>query len=199
MDNGVQAGDLLSWPLRPVKACDWFAESWDALKIGVDERSEFFEPFVELVRAWGLLEAAFEYENPKKGFSKKGRPEELSKWISNGRWRNKTGNPPLTSAKSFGQSLRSWWASVQPAGRVLNDCPDIDEAWETVKAIEGWESLCLPGNNGMLSFLAGAKWWGMEIGTGEQEEWQEFKRFVDDMIWVIRVLGKLEGAREMRE
>ncbi|KAK7006051.1 hypothetical protein R3P38DRAFT_2556461, partial [Favolaschia claudopus] len=65
--------------------------------------------------------------------------------------------PTIGSVVKFEQNWWQWWAKLQPHWRVRDRGPS-----ERFIVKKDWESLRVPGQNGMVSVLATLYWWGVK-------------------------------------
>ncbi|PBK86013.1 hypothetical protein ARMGADRAFT_1087038 [Armillaria gallica] len=90
----------------PAAAPDWFCTAYTAFAIqslGVE--------FHQFLQKYMLLEEKKGFDSPHIGLTLKGRPQLLTKWVSQGHMR---GTMPVLSAD---KEWWSWWESLQPSWR----------------------------------------------------------------------------------
>ena len=110
--------------------------------------------WMELVNLWASFEVRSRYKEIKK-LAPQGRPFAVGEWIS--RARPSTWRPIIESVPKYEASFREWWLAIQPDWR-LEDGRLVHE-----RVAGDWESLRLPGINGVVSIMVALFYWGMEV------------------------------------
>ncbi|KAK6974631.1 hypothetical protein R3P38DRAFT_2583930, partial [Favolaschia claudopus] len=162
------------------------------------------ECFNNLLVAWAELERAYAWvKKPSTGrlaLSAASRPTQVVLWIGAGRglrggpMRNGAG-PTIGSVVKFEQNWWSWWATLQPPWRVRDRGHPERFSREEYggKTQEDWETLRVPGVNGMLSVVAALYWWGVKlVKVVDSEEKRTWVEAVRDVKWMIAGLTAVE-------
>ncbi|PPQ76153.1 hypothetical protein CVT24_006578 [Panaeolus cyanescens] len=137
--------------IEPVK---WFS---DALRLFVNGNSEdsLGNGWAELLEAYSRFQGRYGYLDDRR-LPKKGRPAFVDEWIRVGRTRSFNWRPRKLVLKDVEKGFQAWWVTLQPSWRVEKGVIAKDK-------LEGdWDSLRLPGVNGMLSVVAALYFWGLE-------------------------------------
>ncbi|KAF9546591.1 hypothetical protein CPC08DRAFT_618035, partial [Agrocybe pediades] len=104
-----------------------------------------------LLEDWAKFERKHGFTKDSKLTTNK-RPTIIGQWIQ--RARSPTWNPPIANVTLYGDSMASWWTAMQPKWRLKG------KGYLDYKLVDGdWTSLALPGQNGLLSFIAGLYFW----------------------------------------
>ncbi|KAF9469422.1 hypothetical protein BDZ94DRAFT_1317322 [Collybia nuda] len=116
------------------------------------------------------------------------RPEEVKKWITNGR--RCSYRVEIEDLSQYTALWWRWWRSLQPKWRKY-DSAGIPISMVPSGKVEDWDVLFVPGVNGLLSVVASLYWWGCAVarGKGKAKEdgrgWDEAAR---DCEWVMERL-----------
>jgi hypothetical protein len=157
-----------------------------------------------LLTVWCDLERAFKWEKAggKTAWNVKVaiRPGALDKWVKAGRKRGEIGNgvgPGIGAVSVFDAAWWRWWAKIQPSWRLKdNRRPDrfLRDSYPEVTATN-WATMCFPGPNGALSFVATLYWWGMAVEErGEREDRESWVEAVREVKWVLKGLLAAESG-----
>ncbi|KAJ3478929.1 hypothetical protein NLJ89_g12358 [Agrocybe chaxingu] len=128
-------------------SCEWFEKAMG--QFGSEDLGEVWSRLLEEWRAFEEEEDSF---GDNRVLPVKGRPKSVGMWIS--RARPPTWRPSDPDAKADEEKFKAWWASLQPAWRVVNG--------RVGKSMNGdWNALRLPGINGIQSIVAALFFWGL--------------------------------------
>jgi hypothetical protein len=143
--------------------------------------------FDSLLYALLRLEAAYEFDNPKRGLMADKRPGEIQQWIRGGRRGRSRTNIVIETSKLEGYATKwqEWWDSMQPDWRKRG----VDGRWR----IDGeygysWDDLDFPGQNGCLSVAAGLYFWGCALEGEEGGTLEQWNHAVQDVSWMLEGL-----------
>jgi len=135
--------------------------------------------WAELLQLWVAFEKKEKFTERGKVSPDK-RPECVSKWIYGGRHR--TWRPATTSASKFEKDFHAWWLSLQPKWRLSAKGTILTQG------LDGdLEGLRKPGQNGLLSVLAGLFFWG-RIAESNAKQRKKWMAHVEDCILVLQQL-----------
>ncbi len=79
--------------------------------------------------------------------------------------------------------MKSWWASLQPAERVVSEGEPLQRQ---VSEDSDWSPLTKSSKNGFFVFMVALAWWLNLANTPELLV--EFESFIDDMNWALTTL-----------
>jgi len=145
---------------RKKPASDVTAPAWFTNSIKLFRSENLGNNWVHLLEAWTDFERQEEFKDAGR-LSSKGRPAIINMWISCARstmWRL-----IIDDLKVNKSDFETWWASLQPEGRVLED-GGVDFSQMDVD----WGCLRKPGINGVHSVVAALFYWGVAPKTPEQ-------------------------------
>ncbi|KAK7434691.1 SERTA domain-containing protein 3 [Stygiomarasmius scandens] len=156
----------------PLDAPDdgWFRRAFDY--INVDLGLEY----ISLVGKWVEFERSHGWDKGKLiALPSKNRPDEVGRWIKDGRYKHTHSFVRAEFITSFSQRVWSWWNDLQPTSHSI-DSRDQSSTFGQVT----WKSLDHCGQNGWLSLLVCLKWWGhalpAECVSNMKEDWLEAVR-----------------------
>jgi hypothetical protein len=112
-------------------------------------------------------------QGKSKSISKSRRPEEITRWINNGR----QGLPDIQNVGSFAVAWRKWWLFLQPPSRVAGT-----ELQQVVRDGEKWVELRKGTVNGFFTVIAGLCAWSVVAKTDEESK--ELLEMIKDLYWV---------------
>lgn len=107
------------------------------------------------------------------------RPEQVGYWIKCGRPEK---SPPIKDVQRYGDEMRSWWTTLQPAWRrdhVRGKWPLSRVAPED----EDWDRLARGGANGLMMFVIALGWWVEKVNSYKSAN--ELVSVVEDVKWVL--------------
>ena len=122
-------------------------------------------------------------------FPTSGHPKELSRWISNGRYRD--GNEeviPSSKISGFGKRVWNWWYSLQPKWR--GKISKSKQLLSVDQFGDGFDKLDCSGPNSWFVILACLRWWGDSIYRIEEKTSQDnlavdWRKMVDDVSMML--------------
>lgn len=102
-------------------------------------------------------------------------------WFQSGR----TESPNINAR--FGKDLRAWWDHLQPQARQITKGIRLEDIPQ-----EDWESVKIPGKQGIYLVLVGIAWWGIKLTKSNTppESSPEWKEMVDDVRSVLEYWAK---------
>ncbi|KAJ7801666.1 hypothetical protein B0H14DRAFT_3782628 [Mycena olivaceomarginata] len=160
----------------PPEAASWFADAHAAMT-KVDLGCHYHA----LVAAWTRIEQASRFEHGPTNLSPKGRPKQVTAWIS--RLRKGT-EPVVDDPATYAIQWQAWWDLLQPAWRTK----DVDGQWSVVGGYRDggreWGPLYQWGINGVLSIVASLYFWGRAV-HGNPEFCGRWEAAVGDVVWVF--------------
>ncbi|KAF9536463.1 hypothetical protein CPC08DRAFT_731593, partial [Agrocybe pediades] len=110
------------------------------------------------------------------------RPSIIGDWIQ--RARSVSWDPPIPNVAQFGGQMSTWWTALQPSWRL-----DGNGELDFTLTNGNWDCLRAPGQNGLLSVIAGLFFWGVKCQNAKKSATQEhWARMVDDFIVVCNGL-----------
>ncbi|KAJ3474612.1 hypothetical protein NLI96_g12362 [Meripilus lineatus] len=130
---------------------------------------------MSLVQSWLKFERSG-YQSKSDHLPEKKRPRPFKEWFESGRK-----DLPNINAQ-FGRALLAWWDQLQPkARRTTKGTPLADIPQKE------WESLRIPGKQGIYLILIGIAWWGVSLTKRNTvpESSPEWKGMVDDVQSVL--------------
>ncbi|KAJ7490201.1 hypothetical protein B0H11DRAFT_1719305 [Mycena galericulata] len=134
-------------------------------------------------------------EKGRAGISTTHRPAEVQAWIRAGRGlRSKAVfDAGIEDLEDYAKRWSSWWDSLQPEWRTR----DADGQWTIgVEYGNDWDTLWVPGQNGLSSVVASLYFWGSSsraMGTNglsvwNRDELERWERAVQDVVWMVEGL-----------
>ncbi|KAJ7585540.1 hypothetical protein C8J56DRAFT_1052846 [Mycena floridula] len=176
-------------PERPPADCpDWFRVLFEDFASIHFQSYECWSDWNRILADWVELERSYGWKE-EGAFSAAARPKEVTQWISGGRTRMRK-RPSVKASKTYTSAWWKWWYSLQPEWRKKGH--ERPSRWNEE---EDWESLKVPGRNGMAGILAALFWWAI---AADDEKVQHSVRMdwvsaASDLQWALtRVLGKNE-------
>ncbi|GJE94155.1 hypothetical protein PsYK624_103230 [Phanerochaete sordida] len=152
------------------------------MDVGAKDRGEW----EALVDDWLRLEVALGFDGESPRLGTKGRPPAVGAWIKNARaktvtdWMKKAAEKAKTpiDKKKYAEQFAQWWDGLNPDWRERVD-------GRLVTGGEGnWDSLIVPGVNGLINVLAGLE--GLHT-TADDAEWLWQLR---DVRWAMSEMRK---------
>ncbi|KAJ7735250.1 hypothetical protein DFH07DRAFT_753953 [Mycena maculata] len=140
--------------------------------------------FHAVIEAWIRLEAASRYEQGPTNLPKKGRPDQVTAWISVGRGRRGVERAKVLDCEEYARAWHMWWDFLQPEWTKRG----ADGKWSVVDGYAGdgreWGKLYQWGVNGALSLIAALYFWGCAAREDVELEavWEEA---VGDVSWML--------------
>ncbi|KAJ7086892.1 hypothetical protein B0H15DRAFT_781927 [Mycena belliarum] len=177
-------------PPCPADAPDWFHAVYGEV-VG----RNLGTLYNAVLEEWVEIERGYEWDMNKggRGLSKRGRPAEVSAWVSAGRGLRKGPlangvGPGIRSLAVFDATWWRWWGSLQPEWR--SKCRGTPGKFERDVYPDShgdtWSSLRHPGQNGVLSVVASLYWWGKKVTTdGVREDWESWTDAMRDVRWML--------------
>ncbi|KAJ6451211.1 hypothetical protein C8R47DRAFT_952652, partial [Mycena vitilis] len=137
---------------------------------------ELLHAFIELERSYGFIFGSGALKAP-------GRPEQVGKWIRDGRGRTQAVRT-IPNIEQYATQWWKWWSALQPQWRG---------AWRGQKGPQqavpkgaDWSLLEVPGQNGVLSVVATLYWWGCaEKAKGLATPSASWEEAASDTLWVL--------------
>ena len=123
-------------------------------------------------------------------FPTSGRPKELGRWVSNGRYRNKNEEVIIPSSKipGFGKRVWNWWYSLQPKWR--GKISKSKQLLSVDQFGDDFGKLDCSGPNGWFAILACLRWWGNSISRAEKTIRDnlavDWRKMVDDVSMMLK-------------
>ena len=100
--------------------------------------------------------------------------------------------PEIKDASLFGEEMRAYWLSLQPAFRK----PAAGTDWPPLTPLEHDEvefaELRKSGTSGLVIILLMIVWW--RLATKKTRERKEWVAFVDDVAWVLGEMMRTASA-----
>ncbi|KAJ7123802.1 hypothetical protein C8R43DRAFT_958954 [Mycena crocata] len=167
-------------PTCPAKAAPWFVAahaSMTAVDLGCH--------FNALLEAWTRVEDASRFEQGMQKLSNRVRPKEVGIWINKQRGKI----PEVKEVGEYAAAWRIWWASLQPAWRVMGS----DGRWEVTGGYgpdgKEWGPLFRWGVNGTLSIVASLYFWGCALPDSDPDARTSWETEVQDVVWMLEGLA----------
>ncbi|KAL0567283.1 hypothetical protein V5O48_014715 [Marasmius crinis-equi] len=156
----------VAFPEEPVPG--WFRAAFSCLNVSIGDQ------YLVLVRHWVTIERLKGWEAPKRGLTARLRPQELSRFVRQGKYRWEYG--PETGKDfvgGFSNRVREWWSFLLEKSRGE------------------WQSLNHSGQNGWCLLLISMKWWA--TGLADMEDARERRQA--RRIWENTLKGMNEAAQ----
>ncbi|KAJ7142160.1 hypothetical protein C8R46DRAFT_920479, partial [Mycena filopes] len=141
--------------------------------------------FTALLATLVRMETSFGFDEDTYGtLPADNRPEEVSQWIKNGRYR-KAKMPGIKSLTKYMRLWDLWWGSLQPGWRRRDRGGKLMAGGDAQYGEDDdWGSLLTPGPNGCLSIVASLYLWGQsDQQTPESRE--EWNSAVQGVMWML--------------
>ncbi|KAJ6493870.1 hypothetical protein DFH09DRAFT_946897 [Mycena vulgaris] len=151
--------------------------------------------FHSLLRVFVQIERGHKWQKIGRKLSTVNRPSEVGTWVTAGR-----GGQGGATAKGVGPAMRAiavferewwvWWGGLQPPWRVADRGKPGRFARDVYPTPSGenWDTLCHPGQNGLLCLVASLYWWGKTVVGGERKEREGWAEAVIDVKWMLKGL-----------
>ncbi|KAL1749672.1 hypothetical protein FB107DRAFT_225114 [Schizophyllum commune] len=173
----LATGDVAR-PICADNAAAWFRDNFEVL-----DRPELGGAYLKLLGAWQALEAENNFDMAKGAkLRDPNKPPVLRAWIQAGRAPRTKKIPAIADVDAFAKQVWAWWASLQPewrevdAERLAQPSSDVPADWGTALGVRG--------QNGMLSVVACACWWGLASSEAQRADDGLWHRLVQDATWV---------------
>ncbi|KAL0575481.1 hypothetical protein V5O48_006485 [Marasmius crinis-equi] len=156
----------VAFPDEPVP--EWFRVAFHCLNVSIGDQ------YLVLVGHWVTIERLKGWEASKRGLTARFRPQELSQFVRQGKYRWEYG--PATGKDfvgGFSNRVREWWSFLLESSRGE------------------WQSLNHSGQNGWCLLLISMKWWA--TGLADMEDARERRQA--RRIWEITLEGMSEAAQ----
>ncbi|KAL1711726.1 hypothetical protein EV715DRAFT_214934 [Schizophyllum commune] len=167
-------------------ACPSAAELWFRQNFALLDRPDLGHHYSALLDAWCRLEALNNFAVGKGCKLRLAAPKPglLNHWIQAGRAARSKKSPRVSDIDAFARETWAWWSAMQPEWRTVDPNARSDPSRDVTG--EGWgAALDVRGQNGMLSVVACACWWGIALEGGTLERCRSWLRFMNDVTWVI--------------
>ncbi|KAK0449342.1 hypothetical protein EV421DRAFT_1705125 [Armillaria borealis] len=163
----------------PATAQDWFVAPYKAFAL-----ESLGDDFPQFLRMYMLLEERKPFHCLHKGLAPKGRPQLLSKWVSQGHMRGPMPVLTIDGIDDYENEWWTWWVSLQPSWR------DRDTAGKLVQGMYGsdWAELDFGGTNRWLGVVATLFWWGMAVKQSSREHQMHWQEALRDSQWMLEGL-----------
>ncbi|KAJ7704261.1 hypothetical protein B0H16DRAFT_1346804 [Mycena metata] len=183
-------------PVCPPAAASWFRTVYS--QISVDDLGGAYNA---LLLSFTQLERVYRWSQSPGQLPVVGRPGAIGKWVTAGRGGRGRGGPMgqgrgpnIGTSAEFATEWWTWWGLLQPAWRTRDAKNPLRFLRTGYPATHGdWGVLRQPGQNGVLSLVAGVYWWGkkllVENRSEDRESWEEA---VADLKWVVDGLRAAE-------
>ncbi|KAJ7615075.1 hypothetical protein DFH06DRAFT_1013683 [Mycena polygramma] len=172
----------------PVDAPPWVKDAYQEIS-----REPIGPRFEEMVDAWLRLEKSYGFvqgNGTLRTKDPKDRPGEVKEWVRDGRGRTMA-VIPIPNRAAFEQKWWKWWTALQPSWR--GSWRGRSSSAPCAPQGGGWESLAVPGRNGLLSVVATLYWWGCaEKKDGIEARSAEWEEAAAEVISVLRALRVAE-------
>ncbi|KAJ7697300.1 hypothetical protein B0H16DRAFT_1706246 [Mycena metata] len=177
-------------PECPAGAASWFRSVYRQISI-----EDLGDSFNALLEVFVKLERGYRWQQAPEQLPVDGRLVPITKWVASGcGGRGKGGIMGQGCGPELGETARS----LQPAWRqqeIGHETRFVRSSYPaaTRKSKNNWETLRQPGQNGILSLVAGLYWWGKKAKKEEkQDNLESWAEAVRDLMWMINGLIEAE-------
>ncbi|KAJ4465787.1 hypothetical protein C8J55DRAFT_440494 [Lentinula edodes] len=146
--------------------------------------------YCRLMQLWIRFEQLSNWRVSKSRLSDLNRPAMLNDWS-----KRRTGSVPALSTATlvyrFGESVWTWWCSLQPPWRTYSITNNRPTPLELLVPGNGWHSLNKGGKNGLMLIVTCLKWWREGLESLSEVEKRELE--TDWYLAVEDISRMLEG------
>jgi hypothetical protein len=143
------------------------------------------EAWIQLVQAVVDLDAALMTPTYGNALPLEGSPKPIADWLAH------PTRVPKVSRMKYLKDLQAWWSSFMPTWRPFGEYPALSQ--------RGWGPLCRRGPSGFSLLVRGLWWWDSQHGKSGDSADEQFKRLLDDMLWVWRVMLSDQHVSDLQD
>jgi len=128
-------------------------------------------------------------QNESVKLAAQGCPVVVTHWINCGRKLNRL--PVISDLSEYGKSFNLWWASLQPATRIVS--PGVLS--RNIDGGETWVKVRKGSINGFYTAILALSFWHHSTLTSAQR--RECNEVIEDALWVAdQLIGHLKHPRD---